>query len=356
MTENEISSSSSSSSSSNTNNGSNANAQNTNSQNSIQNSNGGNNQGQNQTPMNVKFSTLEHMIKPFSGDRNKLYQFIDNCDTAVKLAANDQKPVLLDIIKCNILDSARHMIRNRDFNDWSELRTYLIEAYTDRRSHGQWQTELHSCIQKPGQDVLSYGNRVEFFLAKLMNSLDPGTTPEERKANVKYLQSEAKEAFIRGLNGDLYTLVKSQNPTSLEDAIAIAQTEEIQLKSKGALSRISRSNLTEQVRKLNIHDYNVNRNQNQNQNRYNANPNNFNRNQGNFHQNRNQQRNNFSGNFNKSNTGKFCNYCKNVGHEIAECRKRQYNNAIRGQNKTLNAGNSSGDSATPENMRTPRAE
>ncbi|CAK9834577.1 hypothetical protein ANTRET_LOCUS11089 [Anthophora retusa] len=55
---------------------------------------------------------------------------------------------------------------------------------------------------------------------------------------------------------------------------------------------------------------------------------------------------------------KFCRYCKKLGHEIEECRKRVYNNSRRsssfdsrnGQNRTGNAQKAAGTSAPRSNL------
>jgi hypothetical protein len=44
--------------------------------------------------------------------------------------------------------------------------------------------------------------------------------------------------------------------------------------------------------------------------------------------------------------GKWCRYCKNSGHEIEECRKREYNNNLR-KNQSGNAPSPAGRSGTP---------
>lgn len=264
----------------------------------------------------VKISTLEKMIKPFTGEkRDKLYPFIDNCDIAMKLADDDQKIILFDIIKCNILDNARLLIRNRDFEDWSSLKQYLLDAYTDRRSHGQWQLEMNSCRQKANENVLDYATKIENFLVKLMNSLDEDLTAEEKKANVKLLRTQAQNAFITGLQRDLSLIVKSQKPTSLEDAIALALAEETEIKSRYETQRFGQKfcGICNKSGHTKADCYkNASHSKEEKVRAINA-------------------------------EAKFCNYCKNKGHTIPECRKLAFKNS--NQEKSLNGNNSSATAA-----------
>ncbi|KYN01708.1 hypothetical protein ALC62_07493 [Cyphomyrmex costatus] len=50
---------------------------------------------------------------------------------------------------------------------------------------------------------------------------------------------------------------------------------------------------------------------------------------------------------------KTCHYCKKPGHDINECRRREYNNNIRRNNETGNAKTSPGNDAVPTGSKKP---
>lgn len=249
------------------------------------------------TNVEIKIDLLANMIPRFDG-KNNFYDFIDNCDLAHSLTLTNQRTVLLTIIKSKIIANARAMIRNREFESWDDLRSHLVETYSEKRSHSQWQLELSLCKQSQHETVTQYSHKVENCLVRLTNSLDTTLNTTERKANVKLLRTQALNIFITGLNKDLHLIVKAQKPQTLEDAISIAQSEEKEQRARRDLERHQSYRPT-----TNKHHY-INTTQ--------VKP---------------------STSYTPQHHFKQCRYCKKMGHTIEECRKRQYNNEKR---QTLN--------------------
>jgi Retrotransposon gag protein. len=282
----------------------------------------------------IKIELAERLLTTFDGDKSKLYEFCDNCDKAISLVDANVRPVLFAIISTKITGNARALIRNREFIDWLSLKAHLLDAYSEKRSHGQWQLELSSCRQNINESVMSYATRIENCLIKLTNSLDSTLSTLERAACVKLLKLQALNVFIMGLHKDISILVKAQKPEGLEDAIQYAIAEENEQKSK--LEIIKYQNVNEKpFRHCSIcnrpgHTTSVCfRNTSNNLSRPSSihvktepNVRHFRTNNGTnqFGTNNQQQYKQ------PNNLVKLCNYCKNVGHTINECRKREYNN------------------------------
>lgn len=262
----------------------------------------------------VSLEIAEKMLLRFDGTKSKLYDFIDNCDNATNLVKPELKNVLFAIILSKITDNAKALIRNRDFDNWSDLKTYLLEIYAEKRTIGQRQLELTSCKQNIGENVISYSNKIENCYIKLINSLDPKLPQVARKACIELLKNEALNVFITGLNKDLNILVKSQNPDTLEKAISVALNEEQELKSKQEMFRYQSVN-NSSARLC----FNCNKPGHTTINCR-------------FKKNENFNVRSFS---HQQNT-KFCRYCKKSGHLIEECRKREYNNKNRHQIQNQN--------------------
>ncbi|KAJ8938055.1 hypothetical protein NQ314_011622 [Rhamnusium bicolor] len=74
---------------------------------------------------------------------------------------NEYKPILFATIETKLTDNARSVVRNRSFDDWESLKKSSIRYfYSERRTIGQWQLELNSCKQNPGESVISFPNKV----------------------------------------------------------------------------------------------------------------------------------------------------------------------------------------------------
>lgn len=310
----------------------------------------------------IKIELAEKMLITFDGTKAKLFEFCDNCDKATSLIAENLKCILFTIIETKITGNARALIRNRTFANWPALKNYLLETYSEKRSHGQWQLELSSCKQAYNEDVISYSQKIENCLIKLTNSLDITLTQVERAACVKLLQNQALTVFLMGLHKDLSIIVKSQRPETLTDAIQYAIAEENEQKSRREIQKFQNLNLKDTK-----HCSNCNKSGHTTINCYFKNKPNYvprNSNQqikeepnirhfkSNDHQtNRNSHISQNTSNYNI----KSCNYCKKTGHTIDICRKRAYNNNKRqSYQQTQNDGNTTRQNH-PSNSQNPNS-
>ncbi|XP_063908536.1 putative uncharacterized protein DDB_G0271606 [Zophobas morio] len=230
--------------------------------------------------MALSLETAERMLIKFDGTRSLLYEFIDNCDTALESIDNNKKEILFSIIKTKLTGKARELTRSRQFTTWNSLKDHLVEIYADRRTQAQWQLELNSCKQRFNEDVSLYASRVENCCTELINSLSTTLTADAHKACVDLFKTQALNVFVAGLTKDLALLVKAQKPDSLEDAISIAINEEQEIRSKIEIQKFRSGSLS----------------------------------------------------------GQFCNFCRKSGHSITNCRNK-FNNRNLHNNRSY--GNSS---------------
>lgn len=98
----------------------------------------------------------------------------------MSLVDEKEKPLVFAFIKGNLTDKDRSHTRTREFADWPSLKTFLVESFSDRRAHGQYQLELNTCRQRPGENVSNYANRIEELLLKLGESLDKELSAVEK--------------------------------------------------------------------------------------------------------------------------------------------------------------------------------
>lgn len=292
--------------------------------------------------MSVSLEIAEKLLIKFDGSKNKLYEFIDNCEKAISLVKPEFKNVLLSIIETKLTDKARAITRNRKFDEWNDLKSFLLDAYSEKRTEGQWQLELHSLRQIQGETVISFANKVENCYIKLINALDSDLSIDAKEACTKLIKNQSLNVFIRGLNKDLSLMVKSRNPDSLEKAISLALAEEQELISLQEMFKVNcnickKSNhSTSNCRYKNQPERNIRYFQNKNPNQ---NPQNYDRNKQPHH-------------FQSQQI--FCRYCKKPGHLINECRKRQYNNNKKSQTTNTNFVNNTNSNSL--NSQQPRQE
>lgn len=111
--------------------------------------------------MSHSIDLAEKMLVRFDESTSNVHDFIDNCDSAMKLVKSDSKNILFAIIQSKITDNAKAMIRNRNFDTWEDLKVRLLEIFAEKKTIEQRQFEFTSYEQKPGENVISYANKIE---------------------------------------------------------------------------------------------------------------------------------------------------------------------------------------------------
>lgn len=84
--------------------------------------------------MSVSLKIAEKLLIKFHGSKNKLYEFIDNCENAISFVKTAYKKVLLSIIETKLTDKARAITRNRKCDEWNDLKSFLLDAYSEKGS------------------------------------------------------------------------------------------------------------------------------------------------------------------------------------------------------------------------------
>lgn len=184
----------------------------------------------------IDISLAERMINKYDGDKSNLHVFIDNCNNAFALLNPVYKLAFVSVVLSKIEGNIRSTLLNRSFPSWESLKEHLLENYSEKRTFAQWQLELNSCRQGQNEPISKYSSRVENCYIKLIKSLDPKLTKEARDANIDLLKKQALNIFISGLLPQLHILLKSQKPSTFEDAVSIAISEEQEIKSRQEMS------------------------------------------------------------------------------------------------------------------------
>lgn len=249
---------------------------------------------------------ISKFINKFDGNREKLNAFLNNCRNAISLGSPYQQDIILKYILSQLEGRAESACSIKEFENWQQLEEFLKNQFGEKKHYAALLSDLQDCCQANSETVNQFALRVETCLAKLLTEINisiPTKKKGELTGRVAAMQDLALYTFISGLNPRLSTVVRCRDPETLNEAIGFAVSEE------KILQTISKRN------PLVI--------------------NNNSPNQGRWPQRRAQQNRNFKqqGYFNEPNNQKpstsgppVCRYCKNTGHTIEECRKREFNN------------------------------
>lgn len=239
----------------------------------------------------METSILFKFIKPFDGSRDKLQSFLNNCENANKLASITQKPILLNYILSRLEGKAESAASIKDFDSWEQVKSFLQSQFGETKHYAHLLSELQELQQQPDESVSQYSLKIESCLAKLITEITISNKKKtELSGKISAMEELALHSFLMGLSPKICNLIRMKNPSTLNEAINFAISEE-----KIQAQLLKKRNLNRPFQKPNIIQ--------------------------------NQSRSNAIHNLDKPQSSPpVCRYCKFEGHTLENCKKRQYNN------------------------------
>lgn len=251
----------------------------------------------------IDLNVLIKFIGTFDGSRDTLIPFLNNCRNAINLATTLQQDTLFKYILSRLTGKAESVCAIKEFTKWSQLEDFLKTQFGDRKHYAHLLADLQSCKQSATENVSQYSLRIESCLSKLLTEINisiPTKKKDELSGRVATMQDLALNRFMMGLDPRLATIVRCRDPSTLNEAINFASAEE---KILGI------------TYKKNPFQHNFNSFHSRPQGQTLTRP------QGQSYFTKPQ------GQAGPSNSqAPVCRYCKNIGHTIENCRKREYNN------------------------------
>ena len=250
----------------------------------------------------MDLNILLKFIKSYDGCRETLNSFIINCNNAFDLASDWQKPILFKFILSQLSGKAEAICSIKDFLSWEQLKEFLKTQFSQRKHYTHLLTELQECKQEPNENVSQFSLRIETCLSQLLTEISLNSTKvKEIPGRVAAMEDLALHHFTMGLHPRISNFVRCRTPKNLNEAINIAISEE-----RVHQNLFKRNDMVTTFSKpLQPRRQVVNLNNSM---------------QKSFEPSRPTSRIPYQS------TSKVCNYCKNIGHTIENCRKREYNN------------------------------
>lgn len=177
--------------------------------------------------MEIKLETLARIIPEFKSEAENAFSFIQNCQSAIDLAKDEQKPVLLTIIKSKISGNASIILMNKSIKTWEDLKVELNKLFKENYSNLQLHRELISLKQNSNENVIQYTQRCETLQRRMLQNERGITIKDEHwEGKSQYIKSNILSAFINGLNNKLSFYCNSRCPADLNLASSYACEEE----------------------------------------------------------------------------------------------------------------------------------
>ncbi|XP_048004467.1 uncharacterized protein LOC125240569 [Leguminivora glycinivorella] len=276
----------------------------------------------------VTLSVLTKFIKPYNGDRESLPAFLTNCENAISLASTEQQNVLCKYIVSQLEGKAQLACCLKTFTSWAEIKSFLKTTFGEKKHSIHLLLELQKCKQLITESVTDYSLRVESCLTRILADIQYSCQDAKQlPGRIAAMEDLALNTFLLGLNPDFSHIVRSQNPSTLNEGISYAiEEEKIFNLNRSTLKTPKTCNVCRKPGHTSSECFHSKKERYSYYIKPRQHPDSFNRPPTNSDYPPNQF----------PNKPKVCAYCKNVGHTINECRKRQYINNMR-----LNGGGAS---------------
>lgn len=259
----------------------------------------------------LNLNTITNLIPEFDTNRvSEVYRFVRSCDVAFTLAPISQHMFLLIYTLNRIVGPGASDVHSKQFSLWSQLKTFLIEKFSNVKTLSHLNLELQAMFQKPNESITDYYHRVDLSRSKIIEKITTEINNETLPGRKACTEEMALNVFINGLSSDIGTMLRTKEFTSLPDAARFAMQEEKIRRMNEARQFLHKINLSKprpDIKTIQRPSTSFN-----NVSKYPP------------YQNKQQLVIPLS-----QSSEKLCNYCKKSGHIISECRKRAYNNSMR---------------------------
>lgn len=164
------------------------------------------------------------MVPEFHGDTQLLPRFIEICEKLVTkfyntVDINDfQNEYLMSSILSKIKGDAAVNISSCIISRWSDLKSALLNTYSDKRDIYTLNIEIVN-LKQGNESPFNYYNKVQHLLNLQISHLKAHGNENEIFKLVVYFRNLALRVFLRGLREPLGSLMRTKNPPDLNSAL-----------------------------------------------------------------------------------------------------------------------------------------
>ncbi|KAL4127125.1 hypothetical protein QTP88_011323 [Uroleucon formosanum] len=174
--------------------------------------------------------TVEHvtrMVPEFSGGIDeKLIFFINACELVAEITPVANRDIMLRTILTRIRGQAYEVIRYEEITSWEMLKTLLKNTYDKPINAAYLQIELFSAKQRYKESLIEYATRIRNLVQAVSEGSTQGKSTSDALAVKTNIREQALLVFLEGINDKIKVMVKSKNPSTLEQAIQMAIIED----------------------------------------------------------------------------------------------------------------------------------
>ena len=173
------------------------------------------------------------LIPQFKGNKQEVLAFIGNVGTAFPVINHEQEATLYKLVLTRIRGKPRKAISHRNLDSWAELKQFLQNSYTEKRTLDYHASQLFRARQGKDERLTDWIQKIwtlgsQFREVALLNCSDGA-----REGILDLSDRQRNICFIQGLASDrIQTIVRSRNYQNFDEIAETALVEESDITSK----------------------------------------------------------------------------------------------------------------------------
>jgi hypothetical protein len=181
----------------------------------------------------ISVSEALKLVSPFNGNRKEVLAFVSNVETAFSCVNPGSKDRLYQFILTKISGEPRTAISHRHLENWEELKEFLRNMYTEKRTLDFHANQLFKAKQNKSDSVSEGIQKIQMLGSKFRESALSNCNDDERAGILNLSDRLRNICFTQGLYSDrIQTIVRSRNQDNFDDIAETALEEESEIVSK----------------------------------------------------------------------------------------------------------------------------
>jgi len=169
------------------------------------------------------------LVAPFKCEKKRdILASIANVDTAFEVIDSRNEGILFKFVLTRISGEPRTATEHRNLENWEELKQFLKNTYTEKRTLDYHASQLFSTKQSKAESVSEWIQRIQKLGSKFREATLQDCEQDERAGILTLADKLRNICFIQVLYSDsIQTTVRSRNYCSFDDITETALEEEI---------------------------------------------------------------------------------------------------------------------------------
>ena len=181
----------------------------------------------------ISVSEALKLVSPFKGDKREVLAFISNVDTAFEVINPTNADVLYKFVLTRISGEPRVAITHRNLENWDDLRAFLKNTYTEKRTLDFHATQLFGAKQGKNENISEWIQNIQRLSSKFREAALQDCEDDERIGIVALADKLRNICFVQGISSDrVQTIVRSRNASTFDEIAETALEEESAIFSK----------------------------------------------------------------------------------------------------------------------------